>query len=182
MKTKLMKKQKGATLLEALAFLGIAAIVVVGAISMFRSAQGSAQSNDMVGQLNGLRSSVKTIFGSQALYGSAAWSNTVSTQALNQTLINGKAVPDTLRISGANITNSFNGSVQIDGDANSFWIKYNNVPQEVCVKVAPQTGSSWLGLSINGTYTATDTAVFPVASAVAQCAAGSSNSMIWRAR
>lgn len=175
------RRQKGATLLEALAFLGIAAIVIVGAIAMFRSAQGSAQSNDMVQQLAGLRGNIKTLFSSQAQYGLAA--GAPGNGAMNQTMINAKAVPDTLRVNGAVINNMWNGVVQLDGNTSDFWIRYTNVPQEVCVKVAPQTGSSWQGLTINANAeVATDAAVFSVANATAQCAAGANNTMTWRGR
>lgn len=180
---KTIRKQTGATLLEALAFLGIAAIVVVGAIAMFRAAQGSAQSGDMLKQINGFRSGMKGMYGSQAQYGAATWSPSVATQALNASVINGKVVPDTLRASGANIFNAFNGQVRVDGDGATFWVRYDAVPQEVCVKTASNTDSSWMGISINGTYTdlSTVSGSLPVATAVAQCPAGS-GFMIWRGR
>ena len=175
------RRQKGATLLEALAFLGIAAIVIVGAIAMFRS----AQSNDMVQQLSGLRGNIKTLFSSQAQYGPA--SGAAGNNALGETMINAKALPDTLRVTGTAparvINNAWSGVVQVDGNTSDFWIRYTNVPQEVCVKVAPQTGAAWVGLTINAnTEVLTDTAVFPVATATTQCNAGNPNTMTWRGR
>ncbi len=171
--------QKGATLLEALAFLGIAAIVIVGAIAMFRSAQGSAQSNDMFQQLSGLRANIKTLYSGQASYGNSA----AGTGALNQSMINAKAIPDTLRVAGAVVNNAFSGAVTIDGNASDYFIRYTNVPQEVCVKVAPQTGGSWQGLTIGANAeVATDAAVFPVATASTQCQPGNTNTMTWRGR
>ena len=181
MKTK--KSQRGATLLEALAFLGIAAIVVVGAISMFRAAQGSAQSNDMIKQINGFRSGMKGMYGSQAVYGTATWSPSVATHGLNGSVISGKVIPDTLRVSGLNIFNAFNGQVRVDGDGGTFWVRFEAVPQEVCVKTASNTDSSWMGISINGNYTdlSTVSGALPVATAVAQCPVGG-GFMIWRGR
>ena len=174
------RNQKGATLLEALAFLGIAAIVIVGAISMFRSAQGSAQSNAMFQQLQSFRSAMKTLYGGQTNY-----SNTgaAGTGGLNQILINAKAVPDTLRVAGAVINNAFSGVVTVDGQNIDYTVRFTAVPQEVCVKVAPQTGSSWEGLTINGNAEiSTAAGPVPVATASAQCVAGNNNILTWRGR
>ncbi len=189
------RHQTGATLLEALAFLGIAAIVVVGAISMFRAAQGSAQANDMVGQLNGIRSAVKTLFASQASYAVNAAASSASFPSLGAgkvstpagsvgpLLISAGAVPDTARISGGRIYNSFGGTIGVGGNDDSFWIVYTNVPQEVCLKVAPQIGGSWMGAQINSNpFVDTETQSFPVATADAQCTPGTSNTIAVQSR
>lgn len=177
------RHQVGATLLEALAFLGIAAIVVVGAISMFRAAQGSAQAKDMVSQLNGIRSSVKTLYATQA----ASCAGCLS--LINAELLAAKAFPDTLRTNPPiQVFNMWAGPVLVRaGDisaqtlgaaSDGYSIQYRNVPQEICLKVAPQIGGSWVGLTINGNpFVSTDVEAFPVATASAQCTAGSSNGL-----
>ncbi len=191
MKKFVMKKQRGATLLEALAFLGIAAIVVVGAISMFRAAQGSAQSNDMLAQITGIRSAVKNLYASQGAYGGAAVYGTTGAPpaaegdfAMNTTLVSAKVIPDTLRVPAAGtIKSQFGGDVVVMGGIDYFTIKYTQVPQEVCLKIAPQTGSAWGGLKINGNASVgTDTSAFSVVNAQAQCTPGTSNTLIWFAR
>ena len=195
MKKSQRKQQAGATLLESLAFLGIAAIVVVGAISMFRAAQGSAQANDMVGQLNGIRSSVKTLYASQASYAINAATASASFPSLSAgkvsgpqgplgpVLISAGAIPDTARISGGRIYNAFGGTIGVGGNNDSFWIVYTNVPQEVCLKVAPQIGGSWMGAQINSNpFVDTETQSFPVATADAQCTPGTSNTIAVQSR
>jgi type II secretory pathway pseudopilin PulG len=186
MKRMNLKKQAGVTLLEVLAYLGIAAVIIVGAISMFGSAQGSAQTNDLLSQTVGLRSNVKTISAGQASYGASTYPATGSgTQLMNQVLIQGKAVPSTLRplsIAPWDINNSFGGKVLVDGSASDFWIAYTNIPQEVCVKVAPQS-SGWVGVRINNNAEiALDTTSLTPAQAAAQCTAGATNTIVWRAR
>lgn len=179
------RHQAGATLLEALAFLGIAAIIVVGAISMFRAAQGSAQANDMLGQLNGLRSSIKTLYATQATYGTSSFPAQAPCSMMVHVLIRAGSVPDTLRKDGCaaiqGLRNIWGDRVRINGSNEDFWISYYSVPQEVCLKIAPQIGGSWLGLQINSNaFVDTDTQTFPVATADAQCTPGTSNTMHFR--
>ena len=197
MKKSQRARQAGATLLESLAFLGIASIIVVGAISMFRAAQSSAQAKDLIGQINGIRSSTKTLYASQS-YGRTDFSReSLPSPAgggrngpagtLGSSLISAASIPDTLSVSGGEIRNSFGGNVFISGgfnaDGESFWIEYQNVPQEVCLKVAPQIGGSWMGLKINSnSFVDTDSQTFPVATADAQCTPGTSNTMVFRSR
>lgn len=189
------RHQTGATLLEALAFLGIAAIVVVGAISMFRAAQGSAQANAMVSELNGLRSSIRTIYATQS-YGGAQIFDLTSTLSIgggggayNRTLWLAGAIPNTYAMFGAFLFRTSYGAIFVfrpglsQDNTDLFVLKFDQVSQEICLKVAPQIGGSWLGLQINANpFVSTDTEAFPVATANAQCTPGTSNTMIFVSR
>jgi len=182
------RHQAGATLLEALAFLGIAAIIVVGAISMFRAAQGSAQANTIISEINVFRSTIKTLFASQGSYainGTPDVFPATTTSGLWTILFQNTpgSLPSTIRRVGSSLKNQFGGVTGVRGDDSSFWIFYTQVPQEICLKVAPQIGGSWMGLQINGNaFVDTDTESFPVATADAQCTSGTSNTMIFRSR
>lgn len=183
MRTIKNQPQRGATLLEALAFLGIAAIVVVGAISMYRSASGGAQTNEMIRNLTGIRSGLKTVFATQAQYGSSTWSPSVATNALNGPMVQSGALPDTLKHNAAYVIHdSYNGTVYIDGDSSTFWVRFDGVPKDVCVRVASNTDSSWMGISINGNYTDLSVAggALPPSTALAQCP--DRGYVIWRGR
>ena len=179
---RMLKKQKGVSLLEAISFLGIAAIVIAGSVSLYRGARGSAEMSSLSQQLSALQSNIKMATAGQSYYGTSVWSNGVATQNLNASMINAEAIPDGLRVSGSNLFNSFGGLVRLDGDATSFWIRYENVPQDVCVKLAPQTGTGWMGLSINGNWSAITTAPIAVSTAVSQCSSATSNYLIWRSQ
>lgn len=178
-------RQRGATLLEALAFLGIAAVVVVGALAMYRGAQGSAQSNEMVRSVTGLRSALKTMFATQGRYGSATWSPTVATQALNRAVIQSGSLPDSVRATAAgDIFDLYTGQIRIDGDEGTFWVRYERVPKDVCMKAGANTDTSWVGLAVNGAYSDLSVASASMAlpSLVTQCLEGERNVMIWRGR
>jgi Tfp pilus assembly protein PilW len=139
-------RQAGATLLEALAFLGIAAIIVVGAISMFKTAQGSSQANAMLQQITGMKSTIRVLYATQASYAGLS----------DAMLIAGKAVPDTLRITGGQIFSSFGGRVYVQHDgamADGYSIVYGEVPSDVCIKVLSQSQKNWHHIDVDWTET-----------------------------
>lgn len=133
------RHQAGATLLEALAFLGIAAIVAVGSISMFRAAQTTAKANDVIVQLNGMRSTVETLYQTQASF--------VGLSAAD--IIASKAVPANLRVSSGQIFNSFGGTITLSGLPSTYFISYTNIPTDVCIKVIARTHKNWKDININ---------------------------------
>lgn len=103
--------------------------------------------------------------------------------SVGDVLVSAGALPDTVRISGGRIYNSFGGTIGVGGNYDSFWIVYTNVPQEVCLKVAPQIGGSWMGAQINSNaFVDTETESFPVDTANSQCMAGTSNTIAVQSR
>ena len=135
--------QSGAGLLEAIAFLGIAAIVIYGAVSLLTSAFGGANANRAVNETVGLRTNIKkTYMGQPAGYG---------TGSLNVPLTTAKQFPSTLAVSGSTVTNGWNGNVTVDGNTATFTITYTMVPQDVCSTLVSAQGSAgWVSVSING--------------------------------
>lgn len=122
-----LHKQHGASLLEGIAYLGIAALVVLGAVSLLTGASASAKANQTKEELVALRTAVKKLYAGQA-YPSA------NPTSLTGQLTAARAVPSTLQVSGNAITNSWGGAVTVDGTTpTTFTIVYNNVPQDVCV-------------------------------------------------
>ena len=161
--------QLGASLLEAISYLGVAALVVIGAIALLSSAFSSASSNSLSQQVSAIQSGVKKLYmGQGATY--ANLSNTV--------LVSAGVVPATLTsASGGTITNSWNGAVTVAPatSSNEFTIEYKSVPQAVCV-AAVTAGGTWSAISINGTAQAMP--VTPDAAATA-CSSGDTNDIIW---
>jgi hypothetical protein len=158
-----LREQRGASLLEGIAYLGIAALVVLGAVSLLTSASASAKANQTTEELVALRTAVKKLYAGQS-YPIASLLNTITLA---------KAVPATLQVSGGAITNSWGGAVTIDGTTTTtFTIVYNRVPQDVCVS-ALSGATGWNSVSTTG---ATRT-VFPLTSldATAICAGSSNN-------
>jgi X-X-X-Leu-X-X-Gly heptad repeat protein len=56
------RSQRGASLLEAIAYLGIAAIVVIGAVALLNGAFSSAGSNELSEQVSAIQTGVKKLY------------------------------------------------------------------------------------------------------------------------
>lgn len=141
-----LRKQHGASLLEGIAYLGIAALVVLGAVSLLTGASASAKANQTQEELISIRTAVKKLYSGQ--------SYPVNT-SLTGTLTSAKAIPSTLQVSGTNITNSWGGAVTVNGTtATTFTIVYNNIPQDVCVNALSGL-SGWVSVAQGATTVST---------------------------
>jgi hypothetical protein len=152
-------RQRGASLLEGIAYLGIAALVVLGAVSLLTTGLASAKANQSTEELTALRIAVKKLYSGQ-MY---------PTGSLLSTVIAAKAVPSTLVVNGGAISNSWGGGVTIDGLAGgtTFAVVYEKVPQDVCMNaVSGATGWSRIaqGTASTATFPVTPTAASTVCS------------------
>jgi type II secretory pathway pseudopilin PulG len=149
-----LHKQHGASLLEGIAYLGIAALVVLGAVSLLSSASASAKANQTNQELIALRTAVRKLYAGQSY-------PTSNPTSLLPVLTSAKAIPSTLQVNNGAVTNSWGQSVTVDGTTTtSFTIKYAGLPQDVCVSVL-SGASDWKSIK-QGTGTAITT--FPLTS------------------
>lgn len=139
-----LHSERGASLLEGIAYLGIAAIVILGAVSLLTSAFGSAQANQTAQEIVSIRTAVKRLYMGQA--------SSYGTVDITDKLIAAKAFPTTLSpiTSGSTVTinNAWNGSVTVkgsDGGA-TFTITYKGVPQDVCISIV-SGATGWTKIS-----------------------------------
>ncbi|WP_246312273.1 type 4 pilus major pilin [Pseudaquabacterium terrae] len=161
--------QRGASLLESIAFLGIAAIVILGAVALLLGGFSSANSNRAETEVNAIRTGVKRLFmGQSASYGTAN---------MNATLINAKVFPTSLSMdTGTNaVNNAWNGAVTVVGATQNFLITYAAVPKSVCIDLVA-AGGDWIGVKVNGGASLT-MPVTPTAATTACNAAA--NSIEW---
>jgi hypothetical protein len=163
------RSQRGASLLESIAFLGVAAIVILGAVALLMGGFGSANTNRTATEVTSIRTGVKKLFmGQSASYG---------TGNLNATLASAKVFPTTLAVDVANnVYNAWNGAVIVTGVTQTFTVSYAAVPKDVCINLASANGD-WLALSINGAAQA-----LPVTPAAAGAACNANaNTLLWTA-
>jgi len=168
--TRNLRKQAGASLLEILAYLGVASVVIAGAVSLLGSAMSGADTNKVISEVNGLRVGVRSLFAGQNNYGVGS---------LNTLLINAKAIPATLQTNAGagTITNVWNGAVVITGSTQNFSVSYASVPQDACIKLASMSINSVQGITVNGAGLA-----MPVTAAAASGACGAAtNTIVWTA-
>ena len=136
----LASRQRGASLLEAIAYLGIAAVVVLGAVSLLNGAFGSAKANQTSEEVVALRTAVRKLYIGQA-YPEAS---------LLPSLALANAVPSTLaRGKDSALSNSWGGAVTVVGTAAGFTVTYNGVPQDVCINLI-SGASGWNVIKAGG--------------------------------
>lgn len=164
--------QWGASLVESIAFLGVAAVVVYGAVSLLSQAFGGANSNQALTEVISLRTQIKKIYmGQSAGYGVGS---------MNATLVLQNAFPSSLTVSApSTVTNAWNGAVVITGATATFSISYAGVPADICSNlVAVQGGTGWTSIAVNGAAALT-LPITPTAAGTACNAA--SNTIVWTA-
>lgn len=167
-----LQRQRGASLLEAIAYLGVAALVVLAAVSLLQNAFGSARSNQTTEEITGLRTNVRKMYAGQPYNDAAMLAN----------LVTAKAIPGTLSVSsdGKTINNTWGGTVTpASADAATFAITYTKVPQDVCMNVV-SGATGWTRIA--GASDATPITAFPAAAAdaAALCNAAS-NTIVFTA-
>jgi uncharacterized protein with beta-barrel porin domain len=166
-----ISRQRGVSLLEAVAYLGVAATIIVGAVALLTNAFSGARANRAQEELTAISTGVKRLFMSQAgAYG---------TVNLNEILASAKVFPSTLAVAGADVLNAWNGAVSVTGNTAVFNISYANVPQEVCIELLAAT-SQFISVAANG-----GTALTPpvtIAQASGQCTVADANTIVWTAR
>ncbi|UOD29654.1 pilus assembly protein [Massilia violaceinigra] len=151
------RRQCGASLLEAIAYLGIAAIVILGAVSLLTGAFSSAQSNQAGEEVTAIRTAVRKLYMGQG-YG---------TVAINETLKKAGAFPGTLAVAAdGTATNVWGGNVVVTGATGTFTIAYPGLPQDVCVATLV-AASGWQKISAPGAAAITTFPVTPAAAATA---------------
>jgi hypothetical protein len=168
-----LTKQRGATLLEAIAFLGVAAIVTLGAVSMLGSAFSSADVDKATNELSGLRVNIKKLYANNSGYG---------TEDIMSALIAAKAVPATMTIPAtattpASVTTGSGATVIATGATANFTITYTNTPKDACVQLISNSGGNiWSNVKV-GANTIT-TPVSP-ATAATNCSNATANTVVF---
>ncbi|KVV21319.1 pilus assembly protein [Burkholderia ubonensis] len=135
------RKQRGASLLESIAYLGVAAIVIVGAIALLGSAFSSANTNRLAEELNAIQTGTKKLYMGQVNnYGNDA--------PLNANLIAARVFPSTLPTGNNNtVSNAWGGNVTVTGSGQTFTVQYTNVPRDICINTLT-AGGNWRTVAI----------------------------------
>jgi PilS N terminal len=169
-------RQRGISLVEALAFLGVAAVVIFGAISLVTTADDSAGIERARTEIAAIRISIKKLL--TPPYGNGSIGEP---EALTAQLLNASVFPDTLVIdttSGA-VKNRWGGNVKIFAIPGRFWISYASVPREICMGLV-SGASGWYSISVNSGGTWGTVLSFPVpASEAERICASSTNTVEW---
>jgi hypothetical protein len=166
------RASRGATLLEAIAFLSVASIVILGALALFGSSFQSAASERLVQESNAVAANVRAAYLSAGTGGYAKLSMT--------DLYDAKAFPATLQasLSGTSVTltDAWGGAVTVTLDGNGLPVlTYRNVPKGVCI-AALLSSNNWTSVTVNGTAQASTS---PSAAQATAACTSAANTIAW---
>lgn len=171
--TRQIKKRtvQGLSLIEALLFLSIAAVVAIGVFGLYNTSASSAKMNAVQSQVQALVGGIKTLYATKTNYA------TITEELVIQA---GKA-PDN-SVDGTSLINPWGGEINVSGTARYFELTYAGIPQDAC------TGILAAGMLDNGALiqmsansTTFDTNPDPAA-AFSACTSDQDNSIVFRAR
>lgn len=169
--TKKICRQSGMTLMEVIASLAVMAVVVVGALALYNSADSSQKSTQLGQDLTAIRASVKQLWTSQGSFG---------TSNVNNTLVVAKRVPSTMMIDTSTtpntITHQLNGTVNVVGATTTYTVTATAIPSDVCTSLMTG-GSGWF--SIKAGAAAARTPPIGPATASADCGAAATVDMVF---
>lgn len=140
------REQRGATLVESMAFLGTATIIAVNSVSLLQNATTDVASLTISQEATMLQLDVRALYGVKSITpGSLDMSVLKAAQRL----------PPSLRLSadGSAAQNQWGGDVtllSVPDHANEFVLSYSNVPSPVCVQALVDTGSNWVAVGVEG--------------------------------
>ena len=148
--------RRGFSLFGVLLGLTLAAVAIVGAVSLYNAARESANRSQALTLLNQLRANVESVFAGAASYGKDT--------DLIATVDRRGGIPDSARMVAdkkVQIRHPFGGLVTIiggpGGAANQFRIAFNDVDDEVCAALGDayagrsRARAGIVSLTINGT-------------------------------
>ena len=169
------RRERGATLIEAVLFTVIALGLITGGVVFFEQASMSAQTNSTIRLMASLQSQVRALHQSQADFGTAAMTTLlITTNAVptsHQRDSNSDGTADT-------IVSNMGTTVTVTGATANFTIQVEDVPVDICSRTVPfnDIGSGPVGTGIVsvGDGTDTDTNGLTSAEAATFCAKNAS--------
>jgi len=167
---------RGLTLMEALLFLGLAAVVIVGAFALYNNASSSAN-------MNQARTELQTYIGGvRSLYATSNDFSTANTELVISANIAPSAAVGTDSGGDPALINPWGGLTIIAGQTRSFTVEFEDIPDEACTAMLSSgliDAGTITSMAANGgtSYTA---AITP-AVAISECSAGD-NAVIFTAR
>ena len=163
--------RRGFSLFGVLLALTLAAVAIVGAVSLYNAARESANRSQALALLNQLRANVESVYAGAPSYGNAS--------DLIATIDRRGGIPDSARVvSGrtVQIRHPFGGLVTVTGgpggNTNQFRISFNDVDDEVCAALGDayagrsRARAGIVSLTVNGTVL---TSPVTVAQVTANC-------------
>lgn len=168
------RNQRGASLIESLAFLGTATVVSVNSLALVNTAFSDVGSVGILQETALIQTAVRQLYqGQSGSYGGLD----------NAVLVAAKLLPATLHVNSDNsaATDQWGGDVDVavmpDNPA-LFEIAYADVPQAVCVDALTAATANWTAVGVAGGSGYFAPADVTPDVATGQCATGQ-NTVVW---
>lgn len=167
-----IRNQVGVTLIELLAALAIAAIVVSGGLSLYNMAVSSSSGTAMVKGIIAIRASTQQMFMGQGSYGVGS---------VNATLITANKVPADFTTATPTINTPLSGgTLTVTGATNNFTIAVTNVPDDVCTTLITNLTTGWASVKVDASAAIVAFPVTPgVATSAANCGGAAPHTITW---
>ena len=166
------RKFHGLTLMEALLFLGLAAIVIVGAFSLYNTASGSTKMNQARTQLQSYVGNIKSLYSTTNNFSSVA----------TDVIISANLAPSEA-VDGAQLINPWGGTTEIAGAARTFTITFNDIPDAACTAMLSSgliNQGTIISISANGGTSYTSD--IDPGTAIGECNNGDANAVTFTSR
>lgn len=164
--------QRGATLLEAVAFLGVSAIVITGVLSLFGISFTGASADRLVQETSAIATNVRALYSSS---GSGGY------QAMSMSdMVTEGIFPTSMQVTGTGasvaVYNQWGGTVSVSLGANGQpQVMYTGVPRNICIQ-ALMASNNWTQITVNSTtYAPTMT----IAQTQTACSGATGNAIAW---
>lgn len=155
--------QRGFTLIEIMVVLVIGIIVIAVAAGGIGRAFSSNEATTETRNINDLMANIQTLKGQNGY-------SDISMELLAR--VDGIPTSLTNSDTGDEVRNSWNGVVDVSGDANSFTISYAGVPESACIQLATKIAEAG-AMSVE----ANEQTVLDAANAADQCSSGNNNGL-----
>jgi type II secretory pathway pseudopilin PulG len=143
-------KQKGASLVEFMMYLGLAALVIVAAVNWYRQSKLTSDVTATIQNLGVLTASIRNSFAQQGTYEGLA----------NTIVLSSNGVPESMRVAGDQ--NLIRSNFATDGvdilprnvggiDEDGFGLTFKQVPVRACNELVQKTYRTYFQIDVNGT-------------------------------
>lgn len=167
--------QRGASLVEALAFLGTATVIAVNSVSLLGTAATDASSLTITQDTAVIQAGVRSLY----LQKSGAYAN------LDASVLSAASMmPASLRVAGDghSVTNQWGGNVglsSVPGNPGVFMLSYSNVPSAICVAALTGASDNWVAIGVEGGSAGLVAPVDMTPSLAGQQCAGGASTVEW---
>lgn len=143
-------KQKGASLVEFMMYLGLAALVIVAAVNWYRQSKLTSDVTATIQNLGVLTANIRNSFAQQGTYEGLA----------NTIVLSSNGVPESMRVPGDQ--NLIRSNFSTDGvdivprnvggvDDDGFGLTFKDVPVRACNELVQKTYRNYFQIDVNGT-------------------------------